>query len=321
MFEHERIPKYAYQDIPLNEEVYLVDEKWAAEYEEMYLSCFRGEEHHAVGYVTSIKVIKVHDETIEISWYADHFYRFHEVLISIPKGKIKHCIEVYELGDIPILFIDSDWMKMHFAKSFSIFGLVDAGGVRRALRESKLDRDRLIDLRGKIDQLAANYQDVSFISFADSILIKSNWTIVSVDNELSHNYHPESMIEIAQHFKKIFPETIGLDCYTILTQGYNEFYDDALLHMSESKNHISLNSIGLPFAQLQSIDTAARESIKDGIHGKSEIYLDGNLYYSLNSNYGFEIRKLPKVEYKQKMSSKPAYYFYSDLNTVLEGLA
>ena len=52
--------------------------------------------------------------------------------------------------------------------------MVDAIGVKKALECGGLSREKLIDLRNKIDELGAEFPQISLIAFADSLLIKSN---------------------------------------------------------------------------------------------------------------------------------------------------
>jgi len=270
--------------------------------------------------VSFIAVRAVHEKSIELSWYPNTYDRFHEMCIFLPKSKINQCIGCWQWEWKPTIFVESNWLNDLHAKAFSVFGIVDAVGVRKAIQDELLSREKLLELRFKIDHLSSKYLDISFISFADSILIKSNWTVGSVHNDLSYTYRPEAFIEVAQQFQIIFRETLGLDCYTILTQGYNEYYDDDLLHISETKNHISLNSLGVPFAQLLSIEKSVREAIKNGIHPPSELYLDQTFYHSLHLRHDYNKNNRPKAAYKPIMSEKPAHYFYADLQTIVNNL-
>jgi hypothetical protein len=61
---------------------------------------------------------------------------------------------------------------------------------------------------------------------------------------------------------------------------YDIFYDDALLHVSEAGNHVSLYSLGPPFAQLKSIDQAARSAIQV-TRGPAELYIDSTSFRSI----------------------------------------
>lgn len=320
MFDDPKFDKYEYRDIPLNRDCYLVEEKYAADYESMYLGVFQGKDWEPIGYVSFIAVRAVNEKSIELSWYPNTYDRFHEMCIFLPKSKYKQCIGCWQWDWKPTIFVDSKWLNEHYAKAFSVFGIVDAENVKKAIQNEQISRASLLELRAKIDHLSSKYPDISFISFADSILIKSNWTVGSVHNGLSYTYRPEVFIEIAQQFKIIFHETLGLSCYTILTQGYNEFYDDDLLHISETKNHISLNSIGVPFAQLQSIEKSARDAIIKGVHQPSELYLDQTFYHSLHFRHDYNKNKRPNAPYKPIMSAKPAVYFYVDLETIINNL-
>ncbi len=106
--------------------------------------------------------------------------------------------------------------------------------------------------------------------------------------------------------------TLDLDIYCVLAQGSNEFYDDALTHTSPSGNHISLNSLGLPFAQIMLIESAARRAISQGEHGRHDIYMDEDFFYSLQFA-DYEAREtVGSAHYKQKMSSEPGRYYYTD---------
>jgi len=320
MFDDERFDKYEYEKIPLDRDCYLVDEKYAPEYESMYLGVFQGKDWEPVGYVSFIAIRAVHEKTIELSWYVDHYERFHEMSISLPKSTIKQCIGCWQWDWKPTIFVESKWLNELYTKAFSVFGMVDACGVRQAIQDGRLSREKLLQLRSKVDHLSSKYPGISFISFADSILIKSNWTVGSVNDDLTYTYRPEAFIEVAQQFGIIFRETLGLDCYTILTQGYNEYYNDSLLHISDTKNHISLNSLGVPFANLVSIEASAREAIRSEIHPPSELYLDQTFYHSLQLRYEYKKNAKPKVEYKPVMSEKPAHYYYADVKTIIDNL-
>ncbi|QKQ26979.1 hypothetical protein [Candidatus Reidiella endopervernicosa] len=87
-----------------------------------------------------------------------------------------------------------------------------------------------------IDQLAQKHPNISFISFADSILLKSNWTVRQHDGiEINYDYEPEAFIRLAKELNEIYQECLELRTYAVIAQGGNEYYEDNLLHISESK--------------------------------------------------------------------------------------
>ena len=111
-----------------------------------------------------------------------------------------------------------------------------------------------------------------------------------------------------------------MEIYAILAQGSNEYYDDPQLHVS--KNHISLNSIGLPFAQIMAIEKAARDATRLEEHGRMELYLDEDFYHSLNFDFKkFDKNEQPSYRYIQPIASGEGYYFCASLQTIISNLA
>ncbi len=108
--------------------------------------------------------------------------------------------------------------------------------------------------------------------------------------------------------------------YAVITQGSNEYYDDGLLHISAARNHVSLNSLGLPFAQLMAIDSAARKAIRKEVHARAEVYMDENFFRSLLLDYNSRKSKRPKYFYDAPMASGPSYYLLESCQTLLDNL-
>jgi len=198
--------------------------------------------------------------------------------------------------------------------------MVDAINVKEALRNGDLTRERLIKLRNRIDELAERYHNVSFISFADSLIIKSNWTVGHFKSEVSYTYDPEVCIQITHDIKNIYKEILDLDIYAIFTQGSNEYYEDPETHISKSGNHICLNSLGAPFAQLMEIDHSARFAIKEKIHEAVELYLDEQFLYSLNFKLGFDRESLKSYKYYDRMTASSRIYFCVGWEKLLSNL-
>ena len=81
MFEHEHFDKYEFEDIPLNRDIYLMDEKWMHDYEASLLSVFAGNgaEYKPVGYISYACARKVFPEGVETRLVPKRCDRFHEV--------------------------------------------------------------------------------------------------------------------------------------------------------------------------------------------------------------------------------------------------
>jgi len=320
LFDHELFDNYDFESVPLNRDIYVVDEVYLEEYEQAMLTFFGGADYEYVGYVSFFAANKINASTIELSWYPNTYDRFHEVSVSLPRDQFITCVGCWQYDEKPRIFVKSGWLEQIHLRSYSIFAMVDAIGVKKALEEGPLTRQRLIELRGQIDCLAKEYPDISFISFADSLLLKSNWTVGHHKSDVSYSYKPEIFVRLAHELNDIYQSTLGLQAYAVIAQGSNEYYDDNLLHISESGNHISLNSLGIPFAQIMEIEAAARSSIKNGIHPPSDLYMDEKYFRSLRFKFEFQKSSQPKCTYQSKMIGTISQYYYSVFNTILENL-
>lgn len=309
LFDHNRFDTYKFEDIPLDRDIFVVSDEYMHEYETMMLQLFEGGEYSPIGYVTYAAVNAVVENHADLSWYANIFDRFHEIIVTLPREKFVACVGSWWCDEKPRIFVRREWIDELHLRNYSVFGLVDAVNVKAALAAGKVTRERLLDLRRRIDDLASRHAYVSFISFADSLLLKSNWTVGDFRRGVKYSYSPEQFIGLVGEIDRIYWEVLGLRTYAILTQGCNEYYQDPLLHISPSKNHISLNSLGLPFAQLMEIDTAARHAIRGKVHCPFELYMDEQYYHSLGFEYGFEKWKVDHFEYSVRMKAARSLYF------------
>lgn len=318
MFEHRYFDNYPFEEIPLNRDCYFMDESYIQEYEASILDVFAGKGGDPIGYISYVAVRKVNDNSLDLSWYPDIFSRFHEVAISLPSDQFVACVGSRNYDEKPHIFVKSGWLEQLHLKSYTVFCMVDAIGVKVALWNGTLSREKLILLRKAIDRLAESHLEVCFVSFADSLLLKSNWTVGHFQSEVSYTYNPEVFVHIIKELQTIYREVLGLDIYGILTQGTNEFYEDSLVHISKGKNHISLNSLGIPFAQLMAIDISVRVAIRAKEHGCFELYLDEHFYNSLRFQFEFHKRVRPKYAYSAPMLDMGSHYFCAQLQELVE---
>lgn len=319
MFEHEYFDVYEYDDIPLDRDCYLMDKKYMREFEEALLASFRGGDSDPVGYVSPVAVRKIHPHSLEMSWYPNVMDRFHEVSITLPRKNLIMVVGSWRYDEKPVLFVDWEWLEELHLRHYSIFGLVDAIGVKAKIRGGELHRSSLTALRSKIDELGDGYEDISFVSFADSLLIKTNWTVGHFQSSVSYTYKPERVLDVIGSLRSIYQETLGLEVYAVLTQGSNEYYDDPLLHTSRSGNHICLNSLGIPFADLMAIDQAVNEAIHNQIHTPADLYLDSKVLNSLQFRFPFDKKGFPSNPYQSRMTGAGIYYC-ADYRSVSENL-
>ncbi len=320
MFKDKYFEKYEFHEIPMGDDILMMDEKFIDEFEKSILDLYNGCEYKSVGYISHIAVRCICENSLELSWYANTTTRSHEISISIPFDQIVICVGCRNYGIRPHIIVRSSWLDKLFVRSYSVFALIDAIGVKESLEKGNICRSNLLELRNEIDSLAIKYQDISFISFADSLLLKSNWQIsYSTDNH-PNTYRPELFISIINEIQSIYTRILGLEVYAVLTQGCNEYYDDSLLHISSSKNHISLNSIGISFAQLMDIENTVRKAIKEQIHAPAELYMDDSYFYSLLFDYSFSKHLNPSNQYRSKSMGYCSKYYYSSRKDILDNL-
>lgn len=319
-FSHSQFQVFQITDVPLDRDVFLMDERWMAPWEKSYLALFSGKKVRNVGYISYAAVRKATPEALELSWYPNIFDRFHEITVVLPRSAFVTCIDVYDYDEKPHIFVKGDWLSGLHSRPYSAFALIDAIGVKRALATGQLPSDKLLALRDRIDAIADSTPGIAFVSFADSLLAKANWFVGQFDSEIDYSYEPEQLIRLIPRVADAYREVLSMDIYAVLAQGVNEYADPALLHRSASGGHISLNSLGLPFAQLLSIDDAVRSAIRSGKHGPHQLYMDDLFFHSLRFKYEFDKHAQPSACYQPPMSSVPGKYYYTSTQIVLENL-
>lgn len=320
MFDHKLFKVYHFDQIPLNRDVYLMDEKWIAEWESGMVKMFNRGGYPIVGYISHAAVRAIGESALELSWYPNVHTRFHEMKIIMPLEQLIKCVGCYEYDHDPVLFVKGKWLSQIHLRRHSVFALVDAIGVKAALLAGSLDRKLLIRLRKRIDTVSKHHESFSFVSFADSLLLKSNWYVGQYNSKTKYSYEPELIIRALVDVRKVYKDVLGMEIYAVLTQGSNEYYDDNLLHISG--NHVSLNSLGLPFAQLLEIDSAARDAKKKKLHEAADLYMDEDYFHSLNFIQEFAMKKneLPKYSYHLPMGTGPGYYYCSNFDDLRANL-
>ncbi len=300
------------------EEVYFGD--WEAE----WLKTIHGDAEaspYDVGYITRVSIEEVTPAGADIRWYPNIHDRFHVVKTFLPREAFVAAALAYKFEKRVSVFVKSEWLRKLHLRSNSIFVMIDAKDMTAAIKDGLITHEKVIALRDALDAFAGRYPFISFISFADSLLLKTNWTAGMVDTDVEYTYVPERLLVLFQQLQTLYRDTLGLEIYAVLAQGSNEYYDDPLLHISEEKNHISLNSLGLPFAQIAQIEGAARKAIRAGEHPPMEIYMDSDLFHSLMFKNYERKDSWPSAPYKPKMISEPGSYHYAMCDDLLACLS
>ncbi len=297
-----------------------MDEEWMNDFKKEMIATSRDQQVEPAGYVEYAVLRSVDESQAVLSWFPDINYRFHEISISLPPSQFVACVHCWNYDSRARIFVKSEWLKELYLRSYSVFALIDAIDVKESLRAGTLSRDKLVEMRNRIDLIAEQYQSISFVSFADSLIMKSNWYAGNIKREVAHLYEPEIFIRLISRIQSEYKDTLGLNVYAVLSQGSNSYYQDSLLHISDTRNHICLNSLGLPFAQLKSIDFAAREALRNKKHGAAEVYMDKDFFYSLKFRRGFQKESCQSSTYVEPLLGQERTYFFSDCQHILDNL-
>ena len=319
-FSHHQFQTFEFEQVPLNRDVFLMDQCWLQEWEAARLDLFDGKEDRNIGYISYAAVRSAGPDALEISWYPNIFDRFHELSVLLPRSAFVACVDIYDYDEKPHIFVKTEWLSGLHLRPYSAFALVDAIGVKAALLRCTLSGGKLVQLRDRIDQIADANPGVAFVSFADSLLLKANWFVGQYDSDIKYSYEPETLIRAMPQIAAAYQEVLDMSIYATVAQGVNEYEDTALLHRSASGSHVSLNSLGLPFAQLLAIDEAARSAIRSKRHVPCELYVDELFFHSLRFKYGFDKHRQPHAPYLAPMSSTPGKYYCTTTTVLLENL-
>jgi hypothetical protein len=320
-FDHSYFDHYDFEHVPLDRDIYLMDEIWIEAYNAAMRSLFDGRGYDTVGYISYAAARNIDHDVIELSWYPNFHDRFHEMRVYLPRDQFVCCVGSWRYDEKPRIFVRSNWLANLHLRSNSIFALVDAIGAKEAIRRGTFTREVLIRLRDRIDAVASDHPSLSFVSFADSLLLKSNWQVGQYDSAVRYTYQPEIFLHVFQELQTAYRQCLGMAIYAVLTQGSNAYYDDALLHVSTGGNHISLNSLGLPFAQLLSIERTARAAVGQRIDEPAELYIDSTFFRSIRFAFKFDRDAVAHNAYREPLMGEDGIYYYAACRHLLDNLA
>jgi hypothetical protein len=322
-FSNYSFQTFTLDELPIGRDTWVMDQIYMEEWEAEWLKNVDDDDDaspYTVGYIMPVSIEVITPTGAEIRWYPNTHDRFHVVKTFLPREAFVGAALAYRYEKRVTVFVKSDWLRKLHLRSNSIFAMIDAVDMTEAIRSGAISHEKVIALRDALDEFAAQYPSISFISFADSLLLKTNWTVGMVETDVKYTYVPESLLILFQQLQTLYRDTLGLEIYGVFAQGSNEYYDDPLLHISKAQNHISLNSLGLPFAQISLIEAAARKGIKAGDHLPMEIYMDSDLFHSLMFKNYDRKDAWPHASYKPKMTSEPGRYYYGACDDLISCL-
>ena len=231
--------------------------------------------------------------------------RFHLATVRLPRSKFTVFIDIWNYNKCPYLVVTQDWFDEILRTHFSLYGLVDAVGMRKLLAaQGHITREQVVATREGIDQLARRHPNHAFLSFADTVLVKTNWSMMG-DAQYEATYRPERFLELIEDVRRVFRSALHLDSYAVVTQGANAAAEDGLVSISPERNHVSFGSLGTPFAQLFEMDTAIRKAVRAGLHRRKTLYLANWFFLTLHYKDPFTKNTLAKglVPFESKFST------------------
>ena len=299
-----------FEELPLECDTWLMDEKWLPEWKAAWRAVFAGKDvsPYEVGYISYISINSVSDEAAEIDWFANINTRFHAVPTYLPRRVFRGCYRAWEYEKRATVFVDGAWLNRLHDRTHSTFAIVDACGFGSLLKRDAIEPSKILEVRNEVDRLSAANPAFAFTSFADSLLLKTNWNVGRWDNPAGAEYQPEGLLKLLTEIDDIYCALLGISTYAALAQGSNDLFGDDLFHVAKSGNHVSLNSLGLPFAQIKAIEDAARDNIRAKVHGPAELYIDRPLFWSMRIDSHSWKSAQRTYNYDQKLVSKPGRY-------------
>ncbi len=172
MFSRQEINHYKFENVPLNQDIFLMQEKWFPAYEQYIEDVYLRKNPDPVGYISYAAVNSISEDHLEISWYPNVLDRFHEVVLRLPRSEFLCCVGCRDIDEKPRIFVSNDWIEDLHRRPYSAFALVDAIGVKKALNAGSLKESKLLSLRNALDSIAESNPGIAMFSFADSVLVK-----------------------------------------------------------------------------------------------------------------------------------------------------
>lgn len=278
----------------------LVSDLHAEEYKKRWLSYFQDQSMNPYeGYVKKDITIRSRNSgglqlNIFLTYTND---RFHEMSLELPKDAYVQCIEHAD-SKFPCIFVKDEWLRNFLTTNYCCYGLIDEIDFKdKYLRSENVTRylSKRIDA---VKAIADKYQNVSFIIFSDSILLKLPWSL----DKYEMTYQPELMVSIFKEVREFYVKELKSDCFVIFIQGVNFDSTKELIVTGENKNLIDLNCAGSAFANLFYINDAISKKLKNKEHKEAVLYFDEKFLVSLKISH----------DIKERLSSN-MFSYYSPL--------
>jgi hypothetical protein len=270
-----QVEVFDFDHIPVGRDIFLIGAEQLEQLHESWLEIQVQENAPALSETLNFRWCAVQEivaDTCRVNVCIDLSTRYHGALHLLPRAKFVACVRFWNYEKRPYLIVDQEWFDQIQSEMYSLYALVDAIGVKAALDLANgITSAGVVSLKTIIDGIAMEHPEAAFFTFADTVLIKTNWSAKA--GEYDSSYYPEQFLAIVEKVRAAFQTALRLPAYAVVTQGANFFQQPKTFEMSSNGNHIFIGSLGTPFANLQEIEAAVRRAIREGAHPPKELYL------------------------------------------------
>lgn len=274
-----------FHDIPIGADLFLISETQAglcSREWELYLSGHADPQRHPHHSLRTrfCAALSKNRESLELSLEVNIVDRWHDAKRVLPRSDFKGCVQWWNFQKQPYLVVSRRWMRELGEPRFSIYALVDVIGTKKQYAtKGRIDAEALGRFRASIDAIARSKRSFAFLSFADNVLVRSDWN--AAKRGAQSTYEPEAMLAVVSAVRAAIKSDLHSESYAIFSQGTNWAANDAGKRAPRQPNHAVFGGLGAPFAELFRIEQAVKSSMRSKRHEASDYYLARSFAQSL----------------------------------------
>ena len=231
-------------------------------------------------------ILRISNDELFIRILMQRNDRWHTIKISLPISIFRVAYLAHTSETRAQIVVKEEWFKKLKEYSYSVYCIIDFIDMKKILSKlGSISAEQLNRIKYIVDVFATANPDYIFMSFADNILIKTNWKMDYKGNTTIYN--PEKLLRLIQKLRREIKLELGIDSYSIVSQGAN-YVDENFVNLEPIvKNHFFLPSLSTSFIEIFEIDNDIRNKIKSQELKRSEVYLENSFYQSTNRKFDF----------------------------------
>jgi hypothetical protein len=264
-------------------------------------------------------ITSVDENNINITILIDRNSRFHTISKTLPLAFFKTAFKVFTSEKRPYIIVNQQWFQDLKTNIYSTYVMIDFVGIRNLLAKyGEFPIEKLNSIKSIIDEYSEKNADLTFLTCADNIIIKSGWELAKTNLQYNHERLIKTVNQIMSDIKK----KTEISSYAIFTQGANYVNETNLDKSKTPSNHHFISSISVPFIEAFEIDNNIRKQIKDEKIEKNQFYIESSFYISANRKFysSKEPKWFKEITFNsRKLQSSLSYYSvsYNNLNELI----